>query len=130
MESVKGRRNMNKMNNQTGTSKIGILIITIMIIIIAYGALKYFPMQLHSTDFYDRMERIARDPGYRDKDSIVNELMKKARELDLPINQNQIKIDLTKGNVEITVDYQVVISTPFRDFVFDYHPHVSERRIY
>ena len=121
---------MNKMNNQTGTSKLGILIITILLIMVAYSALKYIPMKLDSADFFDRMERVARDPGFRDKDAMVNELIKKARELNLPINADQIKVEIGRGNVEISVDYQVVIQTPFKDFVFDYHPHVSEKRIY
>lgn len=121
---------MNKLNNQTGVSKIGILIITILIIVIAFAALKYIPMQLHSYDFLDRMERLARDPAYHTKDSIQDELLKKARELDLPVTPNQIKIDMSRGNVDIQADYQVVISTPVRDFIFDFHPHVSEKRVY
>lgn len=118
------------MNNQTGVSKIGIIILTILLFFIVYAALKYIPMKLNSVNFYDRMERIARDPAYREKDAIVFELMKKARELNLPITPNQIKVDMSRGNVEIQVDYQVVISTPFMEKTFEFHPRVSEKRIY
>ena len=121
---------MIKSNNHSGASKIGFLFVTIFVIVIAYAAIKYIPTRLNAYEFQDAMERIARDPAYYDKNGIISALVKKANELDLPIKENQIKVDMAKGRVEITVDYQVVIVTPFMEKTLEFHPKVSEKRIF
>jgi hypothetical protein len=121
---------MKNRNNQLGTSKIGLLIITIVIIVVAYAALKYIPVKLNAYEFQDFMERIARDPAYHDKESITNTLMNKARELDLPIKESQIKVSIGRGSVDIDVNYQVVIQTPFMEKTLIFNPKASEKRIY
>lgn len=123
---------MKKHIRQKGTGKFGLFILTIIIIIVAYAAIKYVPIRINAYEFQDYMERIARDPAYPcfgDKTSTIQALLLKAKQLNLPITEPQIKINWNYGNCEISVDYEIIINTPIMQKKLEFHPSVSEKRI-
>ncbi len=119
---------MKNCRNEIGASKFGVFLLTVILIVVGYGAIKYIPIKLDSYEFQDYMERLARDPSYNE-DEIIKALLQKAKDLNIPLTESQIKVDISGGRCEIIVDYEIIINTPIMQKKLEFHPRVSERRI-
>jgi hypothetical protein len=120
---------MRRYKYQEGAGKFGLFIFTIIIIIIAYAAIKYIPIKLNSYEMQDYMEKLARNAAYKD-DEIKRLLIAKAKELNIPLSDSQIRITSSPERCDIEVNYQVTLETPFMQKTFPFNLKVSEKRIY
>ncbi len=119
---------MRKLNNQLGAGKFGLFIFTIIIILVIYALVKYLPVKLNSYELLDTMERLARNAAYNEE-MIKKELISKARELNIPLSESQIKVRTYSERCDIEVDYQITIETPFMTKTLPFNLKVSEKRI-
>jgi hypothetical protein len=74
--------------------------------------------------FRDYIEQESRFAALRNKDEeVVKRVVKKAQELDLPVEAKAVKVSRGGGHFDITVNYTVPIQTP----VYTYNWEFDER---
>lgn len=90
-----------------------------------YVAFKLMPVYFNEYQFEDSLEQIARYSAYQQnktEDDIRNEVMKKAREFDIPIQSEQISIFRQGTNLTISTDYNIHVDLPMYPLDLKFHP--------
>ncbi len=94
-----------------------------------YLAMKFAPPYIASNEYTDSMDSVARDvaaANYNDATARAL-LMKKAKELKLPVKESDIQITHTGGEVIIQVRYTVFIELPgMQPYRWTFTPRVSK----
>jgi len=81
--------------------------------VLVYLGFKVVPVMVSSYEFRDFIEQEARYAALRNKDEEVGKrLLRKAEELELPVDARSVKIRRTSTHFDISVKYTVPIETP------------------
>jgi len=118
---------------QRGGSKINLLITLIVLAAMAITAVKIVPAYVNNYQFQDAINTEARfaESGYPKKtdDQIRQEVAKKAADLGIPADPQDIELDMTNGNVSISLDYSIPVDLYVYQFTLQFHPHADNHTI-
>ncbi len=95
-----------------------------------YLAIKLIPPYLHNYQFAEEITSIARLSSYaRDKsgDDIKQEVLAKARELDVPIGPDDVKVEKTFTTCNINVQYVVHVDLPIHPVDLNFNPTAGNK---
>jgi hypothetical protein len=116
---------MIRLGKQLGKGGLGVVITMLIVVLLIYLLIKFFPSTHKSYTFKQAMRneaQLARStPGY-DQQLRVR-LIKKAGDLSLPITPDCLKIEIAHGYATITATYDVEIKTFFHTF----HRHFEQK---
>jgi hypothetical protein len=98
---------------------------------IVYVGLKIVPPYFHAYQFEDVVAEEARLGTYSTKsESDIREIVaKRAADLDLPVQPEQIVVNRSSNSVDITVDYTVHIDLPGYPLDLKFHTASKNRGI-
>ncbi len=84
----------------------------LVFVIAAYVAFQFLPPYFNKYQFTDDVTTIARfdGPTTKSEEAIRDEVMKKAKEYDLPLKPEAVIISRDNQKVTISAHYQVVVS--------------------
>lgn len=116
-------------HKELGAGKFGLFIFIVIIIILVYGVVKYLPIKLNSYEMQDYMEKTARNASFTES-MIRKGLLEKAKELNIPLSDSQIKVNISQDRCDIEINYAITIETPFMTKTLPFNLKVSEKRIY
>lgn len=115
--------------SEKGSATIKTLLTLVAVAALIVGAVKIVPVYVKVYEFEDAMRVQAKFAGVESKNETVvrDELYKKAQELKLPIDRDQIEISTSMGGINIKVRYTVPIDLIVmqRDFNFEYEADTS-----
>jgi len=97
-----------------------------------YLAIKLVPPYAHNYQFSEEITSIARLSSYvRDKsaDDIKQEVLAKARELEIPIGPDDVKVEKTFNSCSIDVQYVVHVDLPIRPVDLKFNPTAGNKII-
>lgn len=118
---------------QRGGSKINLLITLIILASMAVAAVKVAPPYVDNYQLQDAINTEAQfaESGYPKKtpDQIQQDVAKKAEDLGIPADPQDIQLDLTNGNVSISLEYSVPIDLYVYQFTLQFHPHADNHTI-
>lgn len=118
---------------ERGGSKINLLITLIVLAAMGIAAVKIVPPYVDNYQFQDAINTEARfaETGYPKKtgDQIRQDVYKKAEDLGIPADPQDIQLDMTNGNVTISMDYSVPIDLYVYQFTLQFHPHADNHTI-
>lgn len=87
-----------------GKINIGCLITVIILALVAYVLYIYLPIKINAAEFDDFLDDLAtRVVGTGSNEQITQEIMKKAKELNIPLTRDNIKIRRIAGD-EIIIE--------------------------
>ncbi|BBB32112.1 hypothetical protein TTHT_0526 [Thermotomaculum hydrothermale] len=115
------------MLNKRGESKIGCLIYLVIFAYIGYLLIQVAPVFYNKEELRDQLDIAARS-YYQLKDRpevLYNMILKKARELQIPLRRQDIRIKIRRGEVEISAEYEVEIDFLFTKKIFVMRPSAS-----
>ena len=99
---------------ERGEGRFGTLFGVAVLAATIYLGVKIIPVMIDGYTFRDFLEEEARFAALRNRDDEVRErVLRKARELDLPVGGRNIRIDRNNTWFEIQVRYTVPIEMPF-----------------
>ena len=107
-----------------------------MIVAVIYGAWMVIPPYFANYQFEDDIKNEALHDTYTSKneDDIRNSVFKQAKDLDIPLTREQIKVQRTgtigQGSIVIDVDYSVRVDLPGYPLDLHFHPTTSNRGLY
>lgn len=115
---------MMTLRSEKGKGALQTIIVIIVLFIVIYMMVKFFPTFHKSYKFNEVLKREARaargTPGY--EEIIKKHLTDTARDLGLNITSDNIKIDLNASYVSIEVDYYIEVETPVYTFKRHFTP--------
>lgn len=94
-----------------GGSKLQLLLGLVITAALILGAVRIIPVYVRSYEFQDAMRSQAKFAGVEKKsaEAIRAELLRKARELELPMQREQIKVFPLRVGVQISAHYTVQV---------------------
>jgi hypothetical protein len=100
MRSTRGMR---------GAIKIGCILWLAIVGVLAHMAYVIIPVKVKTSTFYDFMQEEAAFGSIRDIKQLQKELIAKAKELDVPVNEDNLKINRTRADISIEAHYTITI---------------------
>jgi hypothetical protein len=96
-----------------------------------YVAFKLMPPYYNQLQFQDAVDAEARNGSYsqRSEQEIRDAVFKKARENDIPVTVEQIKVSRVGTDVTINVDYTVHVDMPVYPLDLKFHAGSKNRAI-
>lgn len=103
--------------------KIKGLLGLLVIVVIIYALWNLVPMEMAKLQFQDELANTAKfATPYQTEEQLRDEVMKKAQDIGVPVQPDNVHITRDAGRVTITADYEVVITPPVgKPWVFDFH---------
>ena len=100
MRSTRGMR---------GAIKIGCILWLAVLALLVHGAYVIIPVKVKTSTFYDFMQEEAAFGSIRDIKQLEKELIAKAKELDVPVNEDNLTIKRTRENILIEAHYSITL---------------------
>src|SRR5712691_13410399 len=98
---------MRKSRRERGESQFGCLIGLILLGLAIFVAYKLIPVKVKAAELRQEVVDEAKSAGTHNDDKIRANILRKAREDDLPVTEDNIKI--SRGNNEISVDVEYTV---------------------
>jgi hypothetical protein len=108
------------------------LIFTILVLAaIAYMAVKTVPVYVHNYELQDFIRQLAirATVNRTSAEAVQNDILEEARELDLPISREDVKVSINSYGVSIDIDYTVPIDLRFYVWVMHFTPSATNRAL-
>ena len=116
-----------------GGSKLSLLLTLVVVGALGFTAIRIVPVYVENYQFQDSIETESRFAltGYpkRSADDVRADIFKKAQDLGIPANAEDIRVTMTNGSVEIGLDYSVPIDLKVYQFTLQFHPHADNHSI-
>ncbi|MCB1055830.1 MAG: hypothetical protein KDD11_10010 [Acidobacteria bacterium] len=107
----------------------GCLLWAVVLAVALMIAWKAVPVKVASAKLYDYMEEIARFPGKRSEANIKKAILAQADELELPVEPEDVEVQLSRDKIKMKVEYTVPLEFP--GYTYDWHfEHVVDRPIF
>jgi hypothetical protein len=102
-----------------------------VVVAVAYVLWQLLPPYYNSYQFQDFVESEARLNSYNTKpeEEIHDGVMKKARELDIPLADKQLKVTRSGAEVAISAEYTIHVDLPLYPVDLHFAPASKNKRI-
>jgi hypothetical protein len=101
---------MREMKKSRGSGRVGCIIWLAVLGLIGYGLYKVIPVKIATSTFYDFMQEEASFASIRNVPQLQKEILAKAKELDLPITEENLKLKRTRESITIEAHYEITIN--------------------
>jgi Domain of unknown function (DUF4845) len=118
-------------NHERGGGKVNLLLTVLVVGALIFAAIKIVPAYVNNYQLQDSMETEARFAGANRKAEadIRQDVWKKVEELGIPAKQDDLRVSMAEGAVQISLSYTIPIDLQVYRFNLDFHPHADNRTI-
>lgn len=107
---------------ERGEGKIGLLIAIIVIGVAAFLGAKIIPVRVSAYEFKDFIREQARYAAiHRNDATIVERIMEKAQDLEIPLSAKNLDVRRTRSEVIITANYEQPVDLKFHTYVYRFN---------
>ncbi len=92
-----------------GSGRVGCIVWLAILGLIGYGLYKVIPVKIATSTFYDFMQEEASFASIRNVPQLQKEILAKARELNLPVTQDNLVIKRSRESITIEAHYEITI---------------------
>ena len=110
---------MHRFRRESGEGQMSCLVGLVVVALVIFVAWKMIPVKIKAAEIRQVVLDEAKS-GHND-DQIIGNIMYRAKEQDLPVNQDNIRIHRGGGMINLQVDYDVPIQFP--GFTYKWHFH-------
>lgn len=111
---------------ERGEGRLGTLFGLSVLALTIYLGYKVIPVMVNAYAFRDFIEQETRFAALRNKDEeVAKRVLRKAQELELPVQAKNINVQRITGRFDITVRYVVPIDTPVYTYNWQFDEHES-----
>src|ERR1043166_5282888 len=114
---------MRKHRSERGQGNVGCLFGLIVLALVAFIAYKMIPVKVKAADLKQTVTDEAKMAGTHRDDVIMKQILAKAREGQLPLTEDNVKITRPPSEITVDVDYSVPIDFPGK--TFNWHQHIT-----
>jgi hypothetical protein len=118
---------------ERGGSKINLFLTLLILVSMGIAAVKIAPPYVNNYQFQDAINTEAQyaltSYPRRTPDQVRQEIWKKAEDLGIPADPQDIQLDMSNGSCSISLDYSVPIDLYVYQFTLQFHPHADNHTI-
>ena len=102
------------LRDERGEGRLGTLFGILVLAMFIYLGVKVVPIMVSVYEFRDSIEEQARFAALprHDDEEVKRSILRKARELELPVGAKDVSVNRTSTRIDIKVKYTVPIETP------------------
>ena len=112
---------MRKNRRERGEGQMGCIVGLIILAIAVFVAYKMIPVKVKAADLKQTVTDEAKSAGTHNDDRIREAILAKAKEVQLPVTAENVKI--VRANSEITVDVEFDVPIDFPGWTYQWHQH-------
>jgi hypothetical protein len=120
-------------SSDRGGAKLNLVLTLLILGAMLFAGFKVVPLYVANYEFQDSLESESRFAlsGYPKKspDDIRDDIYKKAQELGIPANKEDIKVNVANGSVDLSLDYAVPVDLSVYQLTLQFHPHADNHTI-
>jgi hypothetical protein len=111
---------------QRGEGRIGCLFWLIVLAVVALVGVKMVPVKYKSSQLYDFMYEQAKYAQQTSPDEMKKALLRKARDLQLPVDPKRLTVSKRGERIRIECSYEVPIEFPGYTYVWHFEEEIDE----
>ena len=100
---------MNQTRRARGSGRIGCILWLLVLAIVSYIGYKVIPVKIATSTFYDFMQEEAAFASIRPVNQLQREIMLKAKELNIPLSEENLIIKKVSESITIEARYEIPI---------------------
>jgi hypothetical protein len=120
---------MLRRRGELGEGRGGCIFSLILLLAALFVAYKMIPIKVKAADLRQTIVDEAKSAGSHRDAVIRRQIMAKAQKLDLPLDDNSLKINRTSSNIRIEADYTVPVEFPGYTYYWKFR-HTYENPIF
>jgi hypothetical protein len=117
---------MRGMTRQRGEGRAGCVFWVAILVVVAMIGFKIVPVKFASAKFYDYMYEQAKYAQKTKPADLKKIIMRKAYELDLPVDPKNVTVQKLGGRIKIEAKYTVDVEFPGYTYVWDFNEKINE----
>jgi hypothetical protein len=110
---------------ERGEGRLGCLVGVIFLLLAGLIAYKMIPIKVKVADLRDTVQDEARSAGTRSDKDILNAILGKAQQLELPVTEDNVKINRIPNAIKVDVAYTVPVQFPGYTYNWKFHHQES-----
>lgn len=114
---------------QSGQGKFGCFLWLLLLAAAVMVAYRMVPVKIRSAEFYDFIVEQAKFSARRPPDQIRRTILKRAKELDIPLEPKNLRVEKRGDRIIIDCQYVISVDLPFYTYVWEFH-HELDRPIF
>lgn len=112
---------MTRRRSQRGEGRIGVLIAVVLVGVAIFVGMKIIPVRINSYEFLDFIREQARfGSAERDNAIIYERILKKAKDLDLPLEKKNLRVERTVSEMVISAKFVVPIDLKVTTYTYQF----------
>ena len=120
---------MRNRRSQRGEGQFGCLVGIIVLLIAGLIAYKMVPVKVKTAELRDVVAEEARAAGLKNDKQIGQAILAEAQRLELPVGEDNLKIQRSSCNISVNVEYTVPVNFPGYTYNWKFH-HKAENPIF
>ena len=120
------------MSKQSGMITFKAVLVVALFVVLVYLGIKLVPPLVNNYQFQDELTTLAGFITYaasRTEENVREEVLRKAKDLGLPIKPDQVRVVKSADSVYIDVRYNVMVETPAYTFNLKFNPRAGNKMI-
>ena len=113
-------------SRHAGEGKLGCVIWIALVAALAMILWKAVPVKIRTAEFYDFLDEQAKFSQRMKTETMHKEIMRRARELEIPITREDLKIKKGGGRIRIECEYMIPLEFPFYTYEWSFHHRINE----
>lgn len=117
--------------SDSGRATVKTILAVLFLVAVVYAGFKIVPVYVNSFELQDYIRQ--QNPFWvtqrASADAIQNNIVAKARELDLPVSPEQVKVEVGGGKVAVAVDYTVPVDLIVYTLNLHFTPSAENRQL-
>jgi len=114
---------------QLGEGQLGCIVGLLVFIAAIFVAYKLIPIKVKAAELRQEIVDEAKSAGMRKNPAIEANILRKAEELGLPLEKQNLSISRGNNTIKIDAKYTVVVEFPGYTYVWNFH-HKAENPIF
>lgn len=120
---------MNRLHLRRGEARLGCVLWLIVLAVFVMIIMKVVPVKIRSAELYDFMEETAMFAGRASTEELKKRILARARDLELPLKDKNIKVERIGGRVRMRCTYSVPIEFPGYTYNWNFE-HIVDRPVF
>jgi len=117
---------MRRNKRQGGEGRVGCLFWLVVLAIVVMVGFKMVPVKYSSAQFFDFMYEQAKYAQKTTPDDMKKTLLRRARQLELPLDPKRLTVKKQGGRILISASYEVPVKFPGYTYVWEFAEEINE----
>lgn len=116
-------------SHSSGEGRISLLFWLVVLVIGGLIAYEAIPVRVRMAELQDFMVESAERARFNNEEQIKKAILERAKELDLPLQEKDLAVQLANGQIKMEASYTVSLEFPF--YTWDWRKqHIVDRPVF